>query len=103
MSTDPTLTWLLDGDPAIRWQARRDLLDEPPEAYEPDRARVATEGWGDRLLARQDSAGTWANAPYWPGHVFFELETVGQPSRWNTLRGLRVLRWWEHTCVSRAS
>jgi hypothetical protein len=27
--------------------------------------------------------------------VFFQMETVGQPGRWNTLRGLRVLRWWE--------
>ena len=25
----------------------------------------------------------------------FEMEKVGQPSRWNTLRALRVLRWWE--------
>ena len=53
MSTDTLLAWLLDGDPAIRWQARRDLLGEPPAAYEPDRARVATEGWGSRLLALQ--------------------------------------------------
>ena len=50
MSIDTHLAWLLDGDPAIRWQTRRDLLDEPPEAYEPDHARVATEGWAARLL-----------------------------------------------------
>jgi len=66
MSTDIRVAWLLDGDPAIRWQTRRDLLDEPPEAYEPDRARVATEGWGARLLALQDPAGTWAKALYSP-------------------------------------
>ncbi len=66
MSTDTHLVWLLNGDPAIRWQTRRDLLGEPPEAYEPDRARVATEGWGARLLGRQDPAGTWANALYSP-------------------------------------
>ncbi len=66
-STDPILTWLLDGDPAIRWQTRRDLLDEPPEAYEPDRARVTTEGWGGRLLARQDlSTGMWGGGLYGP-------------------------------------
>ena len=66
MAADTHLTWLLDGDPAIRWQARRDLLDEPPAAYEPDRARVASEGWGARLLVLQDPAGTWANALYSP-------------------------------------
>ena len=54
MFPDTLLAWLLDGDPAIRWQTWRDLLGEPPEAYEPDRARVSlTEGWGARLLARQ--------------------------------------------------
>ena len=66
MSTDTHLPWLLDGDPAIRWQTRRDLLDEPPEVYASDRARVATEGWGARLLALQDPAGTWAKALYSP-------------------------------------
>ena len=66
MPTDTPLAWLLDGDPAIRWQTRRELLSEPPEACEPDRTRVATEGWGARLLALQDPAGTWANAIYSP-------------------------------------
>jgi hypothetical protein len=23
------------------------------------------------------------------------MEKLGQPSRWNTLRALRVLKWWE--------
>lgn len=58
--------WLLEGDPAIRWQTRRDLLDAPPAAYEPDRARVASEGWGAALLARQDTAGTWGGGLYSP-------------------------------------
>ena len=66
MSTDTHLPWLLEGDPAIRWQARRDLLDQPPAAYERDRARVTTEGWGARLLALQDPAGRWAKALYSP-------------------------------------
>src|SRR5260370_34659291 len=44
------LDWLLDSDPAIRWQALRDLADAPAEAVAAERARVATEGWGARLL-----------------------------------------------------
>jgi hypothetical protein len=53
------LKWLLDSDPAIRWQVIRDLTDEGPEVIRVERARVATEGWGAQLLARQSLAGDW--------------------------------------------
>jgi hypothetical protein len=46
--------WLLDSDPALRWQVERDLLDAPQEVWGATRARVATEGFGARLLALQD-------------------------------------------------
>jgi hypothetical protein len=52
--------WLLDSDPSIRWQVMRDLTDEPAETVAAERARVATEGWGARLLALQASDGLWA-------------------------------------------
>jgi hypothetical protein len=45
--------WLLDSDPAIRWQVMRDLTDAPAETVAAERSRVATEGWGARLLALQ--------------------------------------------------
>lgn len=61
-----TLRWLLDGDPAIRWQTMRDLLDEPSADVEAERARVATTGWGRRLLDHQDPEGTWAGGLYSP-------------------------------------
>ena len=51
--------WLLDADPAIRWQVMRDLLHEPEAAVSAERSRVATEGWGARLLALQDASGQW--------------------------------------------
>lgn len=54
-----TIRWLLDSDPAIRWQVMRDLQDEPAEAWEAERARVATEGWGAALLAHQHEDGNW--------------------------------------------
>ena len=53
------LKWLLDSDPAIRWQVMRDFTDAPPEAIAAERARVAREGWGAELLARQSRAGHW--------------------------------------------
>jgi hypothetical protein len=53
------LKWLLDSDPAIRWQVMRDLTGEAPEAIAAERSRVATEGWGAHLLALQSPAGNW--------------------------------------------
>jgi hypothetical protein len=53
------LKWLLDSDPAIRWQVMRDLTDEAPDSIAAERSRVATEGWGAQLLARQSRAGNW--------------------------------------------
>jgi hypothetical protein len=60
---DPALAWLLDGDPAIRWQAMRDLAGAPARAAERERKKIASEGWGARLLARQGADGRWAGAP----------------------------------------
>jgi len=43
---------------------------------------------------RRRRDGRWLLQNRHPGRTFFEMESVGQPSRWNTLRALRVLRWW---------
>ena len=51
--------WLLDSDPAIRWQVKRDLTDAPRDEVAGERARVATEGWGARLLDLQRPDGHW--------------------------------------------
>lgn len=53
------LEWLLDSDPSIRWQVMRDLTDEPAEVVAGERSRVATEGWGARLLSLQGAEGQW--------------------------------------------
>ena len=53
------LKWLLDSDPAIRWQVMRDLTGEAPDTIAAERSRVATEGWGAKLLALQSPAGNW--------------------------------------------
>jgi len=54
------IEWLLDGDPAIRWQVFRDLANAPAPIVEEERRRVSSEGWGARLLASQDKDGRWA-------------------------------------------
>ncbi len=51
--------WLMDSDPAIRWQVMGDLVDTPEDNLAAERARVATEGWGARLLALQRQDGHW--------------------------------------------
>jgi hypothetical protein len=60
------LDWLLDSDPAIRWQVLLDLADAPAEIVAAERARVATEGWGARLLALQGEDGQWAGGALFP-------------------------------------
>jgi hypothetical protein len=59
-SSDTVTRWLLNGDPAIRWQVLRDLIGAADRTVKRERQKVAREGWGARLLARQDPAGTWA-------------------------------------------
>jgi hypothetical protein len=54
------VAWLLDSDPAIRWQVMRDLTDTAADVVAAERARVATEGWGARLLALQGPDGHWS-------------------------------------------
>ena len=57
------IKWLLDSDPAIRWQVMRDITGESPKAIAAERSRVATEGWGAQLLSRQSLAGSWSGSP----------------------------------------
>ena len=67
-----TVDWLLDSDPAIRWQVMRDLTDSPPAAIAAERARVSREGLGAKILASQESDGSWrrADAPAWLSTLF---------------------------------
>ena len=64
-----TTDWLLDSDPAIRWQVMRDLTDEPRDAVAAERARVAAEGWGAQLLALQTPDGLWAGNAFSQEHT----------------------------------
>jgi hypothetical protein len=63
---DRVVRWLLGGDPAIRWQTLRDLGGAAGRTVEREREKIASEGWGSRLLARQDPEGTWAGGLYTP-------------------------------------
>ena len=56
--------WLLDSDPALEWQVRKELLCEPAKDYEDVRRRVPDEGWGKQVLDAQMSDGSW-NGVVW--------------------------------------
>src|SRR5436305_5148119 len=79
---ESVLQWLLDSDPSIRWQVMRDLTGAPAEEVAAERARVATEGAGARLLALQAADGRWGGAAWNRGwsstlHVLLLLRDLG--------------------------
>jgi hypothetical protein len=81
--------WLLDSDPAIRWQVMRDLTDATADDVAAERAKVATEGWGARLLALCADDG-WAGGACFPADFRGDF-SQGQP--WtSTLPTLALLR-----------
>ncbi|GAA1417205.1 hypothetical protein [Agrococcus citreus] len=107
-----TIDWLLGGDPAIRWQVLRDLLDADPAEVAAERARVAREGWGARLLAARGDDGQWAGGAHFPkteptrpgqpwtstAHVLTELRLLGVDPADASVRAAiadvaRVTRW----------
>jgi hypothetical protein len=78
----PVIQWLLDSDPSIRWQVMRDLIGSPAEEVAAERARVATEGVGARLLGLQAADGRWGGAAWNRGwnstmHVLMLLRDLG--------------------------
>jgi hypothetical protein len=98
MTTNSALIdWMLDSDPALRWQVERDLVGAPDEVWKATRARVATEGFGAQLLALQDADGQWAGGAFFPKDFDFHgpeaAEGAGQP--WTaTSWSLNALREW---------
>jgi len=89
------LDWLLDADPALRWQVQRDLEGAPQEVWAATRARIATEGFGARLLALQDHDGQWAGGAYFPHGFDFADPEAGAGQPWTaTTWTLNTLREW---------
>jgi hypothetical protein len=80
------IQWLLDSDPSIRWQVMRDLIGSSAEEVAAERARVATEGAGAKLLTLQAADGRWSGAAWNRGwnstmHVLMLLMTWGSIQR----------------------
>ncbi|MFG1609424.1 hypothetical protein [Actinoplanes sp. NPDC049265] len=93
--------WLLEGDPAVRWR----LLGE-------GRERIATDGWGARLLAAQSDDGNWGEGVYSPKwtsttYTLLRLLWLGlPPGHPGALRGCARLWEWQkrwrtpETCIA---
>jgi hypothetical protein len=62
-ANNSTINWLLEGDPAIQFQAKRDLLGTCDLALQ---KRIAQEGWGKQYLQKRRADGHWGAAFYHP-------------------------------------
>jgi hypothetical protein len=98
MNVDPTLLdWMLDSDPALRWQVERDLAGLPAEVSEATRSSIPMEGFGAELLSLQDADGQWAGGAYFPAGFDFDgpeaQDGAGQPYTATTW-SLNTLREW---------
>ena len=79
MAVDPALlAWLLDTDPALRWQVERDIQGAPPDVWEATRASIRANGFAARLLALQDADGQWAGGAFFPRDFDFHGPEAGQ-------------------------
>lgn len=87
--------WLLDSDPALRWQVECDLVGEPPDVWRATRARTAGEGFCARLLSCQDPDGQWAGGAFFPADFDFDGPEAAEGQPWTaTTWALNSLREW---------
>jgi hypothetical protein len=105
------VSWLLEGDPAIRWRVLRGLTGAPEKQVERERSLVATQGWGAKLLAAQHDDGGWGEGVYSPKwtsttYTLLHLLWLGLPSGHPAaLRGCEQLWQWQRrwrvpeTCI----
>ena len=107
-SDDELVGWLVEGDPSIRWRVHQDLIGSSATMVRAEGAKVSTESWGAKLIALQDPDGVaepMAGCAPYQGPLAnlcriprpYLVPDREQPglSRWNTMRALRVVNWWE--------
>lgn len=102
---EDTAEWLMQGDPAIRWQVLRDLRDAPEGVWQAERALMAQSGWARRLLELQGADGRWTAkrgpsgfrglySPKWTSttYTLLMLRRLGlEPGHPGAIRGCQAL------------
>jgi hypothetical protein len=108
---DGLIDWLLEGDPSIRWKVFGHLLDADPDVVAAERDKIATHGWGARLLDVQNPDGGWGEGVYSPKwtsttYTLLHLHWLGLPAGHPaTQRGCQRLWEWQRrwripeTCI----
>jgi hypothetical protein len=98
---DDLVAWLLEGDPSIRWRVHRDLLSSSDATVRAERTKIATEGWGAKLISLQDPDGRWGGGDYTPKwisttYTLLHLLWLGlQPGNPAALAGCERLWEWQ--------
>jgi hypothetical protein len=96
---DQLIDWLLEGDPSIRWRVHGDLLGSSESTVRDERAKVATEGWGAKLISLQDHDGRRGGGDYTPKWNFYDVHAAASGLAWPAVRAPAALagceRLWE--------
>ena len=91
------LNWLLDSDPSIRWQTLQGFTNSSQNKILSERKKVASEGWGAKLLSYQASDGKWADSLYnrkWISttYTMMLLKNIGlMPGHKQAIKACKVL------------
>ena len=90
------IEWLLEGDPSIRYQTLRDLVNANIKVVNEEQQRILKEGWGKRFMDLQEENGTWSNALYSPKwtstfYTLLLLKRFGAPADHNIKKACRIL------------
>ena len=90
------IDWLLTGDPSIRYQTLRDLINADQQVLNKEQECILNEGWGKRFLDLQEPIGTWSNALYSPKwtstfYTLLLLKRFGAPPNENIEKACRIL------------
>ncbi len=85
LATSETMSWLLEGDPSVRWQVHEYLVGSDPVTVTAERSKVGLEGWGATFLHLQSPDGTWGGGwynPKWTSthYTMLALRRLGLPA-----------------------
>ena len=94
---DPkVISWLLEGDPAVKWQVMHDLQNDDFSNVFKVRKQIPNEGWGYEILRNQSENGMWANGLYTPkwtstAYSMLLLKRIGLLPNQHTKKATKLL------------